>query len=79
MRPPILDEFKARRKALGISQEVFANAAGISLNTIAKLECGLHNNPTLEMLTKIESALSRLEAERAAQATGTAEPMKAVG
>jgi|GEM_PF-6812458 len=58
-----------RRKALGIKQLVLAEAAGVSLNTLACLECGLNQNPTVRTLKKIEQALDELERKAAPKAT----------
>ena len=47
---------KSRRKALRISQSQLAELAGISVNTLYKIERG-QANPTLEILTKISDTL----------------------
>lgn len=49
-------EIKARRKTLQITQPQLAELAGISVNTLYKLERGL-SNPTLEVLLKIAEVL----------------------
>ena len=73
----LVHDWVKRRKLLGLKQQGLADEAGVSVSLIMKLESGHHENPTLTTLTKIESALSRLEAERAAQATG-AFPVKSL-
>lgn len=74
--PPQIQECRRRRMELGISQKRLAHEAGVSKPLIEMLERGFHRNPTLTTLTKIETALARLEAERAAAALPPAEPMQ---
>lgn len=45
------------REQKGISQDKLSKLAGISLNTIAKLELDETQNPTIETLQKIAKAL----------------------
>jgi y4mF family transcriptional regulator len=45
-----------RRKELGITQPHLAEVAGVSTNTLYKLEKG-QGNPTLEVLTKLADVL----------------------
>lgn len=45
------------REQKGISQDRLSKLADISLNTIAKLELGDSQNPTIETLQKIAKAL----------------------
>jgi transcriptional regulator with XRE-family HTH domain len=47
---------KMRRKALRVTQPQLADLAGISVNTLYKIERG-QANPTLETLTKISDTL----------------------
>lgn len=47
---------KSRRKALRVTQSQLADLAGISVNTLYKIERG-QANPTLEILTKIADTL----------------------
>lgn len=47
---------KARRKTLRVTQTQLAELAGISVNTLYKIERG-QTNPTLETLTKIANVL----------------------
>ncbi len=47
---------KQRRKELGINQSDLAEIAGISINTLYKIERG-QTNPTLEVLEKILDVL----------------------
>lgn len=47
---------KHRRKQLSITQPHLAELAGISTNTLYKLERG-QGNPTLEVLTKLAEVL----------------------
>jgi y4mF family transcriptional regulator len=57
---------RERRKSLGITQPQLANLAGISVNTLYKLERG-QSNPTLEVLVKIAEVLGmefKLEVKR---------------
>lgn len=44
------------RKEQGLSQEKFAEKADISPNYLSRIECG-KENPTLDMLIKLASAL----------------------
>jgi len=45
------------REAKQLSQEKLARLAGVSNNTIIKIEAGKNKNPTLETLRKITRAL----------------------
>lgn len=47
---------KNRRKALKITQPYLAELAGVSVNTIYKIERG-EGNPTLEVINKIAEVL----------------------
>ena len=47
---------KKLRKQYHLSQEEFAQKAGITYSTLIKIESGLNKNPTLETLTKIANA-----------------------
>ncbi|HBK70819.1 MAG TPA: transcriptional regulator [Flavobacteriaceae bacterium] len=47
---------KERRKGLRVTQTQLAELAGISVNTLYKIERG-QTNPTLETLTKIANVL----------------------
>jgi transcriptional regulator with XRE-family HTH domain len=47
---------KERRKALRVTQSQLANQAGISINTLYKIERE-QSNPTLDTLTKIGNIL----------------------
>ena len=47
---------KSRRKELGITQPHLAELAGISTNTLYKLETG-QSNPSLDVLNKIAEVL----------------------
>jgi transcriptional regulator with XRE-family HTH domain len=47
---------KARRKALKVSQPELAEIAGVSVNTLYKIEKG-QANPTIEILEKIVDTL----------------------
>jgi len=47
---------KSRRKTLRITQQQLADLAGISVNTLYKIERG-QANPTLEILAKIADTL----------------------
>jgi y4mF family transcriptional regulator len=50
------ETIKNRRKELNITQPDLAELAGISVNTLYKIERG-QNNPTLDVLTKILEVL----------------------
>ena len=45
------------RKECKLSQEGLAKRAGITFSTLAKLESGVNNNPTLDTLCKIADVL----------------------
>jgi y4mF family transcriptional regulator len=47
---------RVRRKELGITQPHLAEVAGVSTNTLYKLEKG-HGNPTLDVLNKLAEVL----------------------
>jgi y4mF family transcriptional regulator len=49
-------QLKDRRKTLGITQPHLAELAGISVNTLYKIERG-QANPTLEVLQKVTEVL----------------------
>jgi y4mF family transcriptional regulator len=53
---PIGQAIRDRRKELGITQPHLAELAGISTNTLYKLEKG-QGNPTLDVLTKLAHVL----------------------
>ena len=50
------ETIKSRRKELGITQPHLAELAGISLNTLYKLERG-QSNPSLEVINKLAEVL----------------------
>ena len=50
------NSIKSRRKALRVTQPQLADLAGISVNTLYKIERG-QANPTLDTLTKIADTL----------------------
>lgn len=50
------ETIKSRRKELGITQPHLAELAGISLNTLYKLERG-QSNPSLEVLNKLAEVM----------------------
>jgi transcriptional regulator with XRE-family HTH domain len=50
------DRIRARRQALGLSQEALALRAGINRTYIASLEAG-RRNPSLELISKLARAL----------------------
>jgi transcriptional regulator with XRE-family HTH domain len=50
------NEIKERRGTLGITQPVLAEMAGISVNTLYKIETG-QANPTVKVLNKIAGIL----------------------
>lgn len=53
----IAENLKILRNAKGHSLEKIARLAGLSLNTIVKIENGTNKNPTIDTLTKIAKAL----------------------
>ena len=53
----IADNLKKLRAKKGLSLEKIARLAGLSLNTIVKVENGVNTNPTIETLSKIAKAL----------------------
>ena len=52
----LASNIKELRKQHHLSQEEFAQKAGITYSTLIKIESGLNKNPTLETLTKIADA-----------------------
>lgn len=52
----LCEAIRKRRKGLGITQPDLAELAGISVNTLYKLERG-QSNPTLEVLLKLADVL----------------------
>lgn len=58
---PILEDFLNRRRALGISQAELAEQSGVSISLISKIEAGFHSNPTLDIMEKLGTALTKLE------------------
>lgn len=57
---------KNRRKVLGITQPELSDIAGVSINTLSKLEKG-EGNPTLDVLAKLAEVLGlelRLEVKK---------------
>jgi len=50
------ETIKSRRKELGITQPHLAELAGVSTNTLYKLERG-QSNPTLDILCKLTEVL----------------------
>ncbi len=53
----IADNLKKLRAKKELSLEKIARLAGLSLNTIVKVENGVNTNPTIETLSKIAKAL----------------------
>jgi len=51
------DKIRKLRIKKGLSQEKLARLANISYNTIVKIESGDSNNPTIQTLSGIASAL----------------------
>ncbi len=50
------EKIRKRRKELGITQPHLAELAGVSLNTLYRLERG-QNNPSLEILNRLALVL----------------------
>jgi transcriptional regulator with XRE-family HTH domain len=55
--PNLSTTIKKLREKNGFSQEKLARLADISNNTVIKIETGKNQNPTLDTLKKIASAL----------------------
>jgi transcriptional regulator with XRE-family HTH domain len=53
----IADNVKKLRASKGLSLEKVARLADVSLNTIVKIENGVNQNPTIDTLSKIATAL----------------------
>ena len=53
----IAENLKKLRAKKELSLEKIARLAGLSLNTIVKVENGVNTNPTIETLSKIAKAL----------------------
>lgn len=53
----IASNLKKIRAENGYSLEKVARLAGLSLNTIVKIENGVNQNPTIDTLSKIAKAL----------------------
>lgn len=53
----IANNLKKIRAEKGLSLEKVARLAGLSLNTIVKIENGANKNPTIDTLSKIAKAL----------------------
>lgn len=60
MKNPIIEDIKARRKKIKVSQQILAKAAKISLATLTQLELGNHK-PQSRTIKKIITALEELE------------------
>lgn len=54
----IAENIKSLRNTKGYSLEKVARLAGLSLNTIVKIENGTNKNPTIDTLIKIAEALN---------------------
>lgn len=64
----ISEQLKNRREALGVSQSVVADRAGLNLDTVSRLENG--SNARLDTVSAVERALDEIEAERGADTGG---------
>jgi transcriptional regulator with XRE-family HTH domain len=53
----IANNIKKIRQAKGISQDRLSKLADLSLNTVVNVESGTNQNPTIETLSKIATAL----------------------
>lgn len=53
----LADNIKRFRKEMNLSQEQLAQKAGITFSTLAKLESGINQNPTVKTLQQIAKAL----------------------
>jgi transcriptional regulator with XRE-family HTH domain len=56
-RPTIGETVAARRRTLGLTQEALAEAAGLSVETVRKLEQGERNSPRMSTLRRLATAL----------------------
>lgn len=65
-RASIARSVVTERRALGLTQEALAKLSGIRQETLSRLESGKHS-PTIRTVQKIESALQRVAAKRAAK------------
>lgn len=59
-----LDWIRERRVAAGLTQTQLAEAASMSRDLIARIEGGVHRNPTITTLQRIANALALAEQER---------------
>lgn len=53
----VVENIKNYREKLGISQDRFSKLAGVTYNTITKIESGANKNPTIETMAKIAKEL----------------------
>lgn len=53
----VADNFKKVRVQKGYSLKKVARLAGVSVNTVVKIESGVNKNPTIDTLSKIAKAL----------------------
>ncbi|ELW3003330.1 helix-turn-helix transcriptional regulator [Salmonella enterica] len=51
------DNIRARRKAMGITREALANQTEISFSQLSKIERNEQNNPTIQSIVSISTAL----------------------
>lgn len=63
MRASIARDIARRRKAVGMTQEELAAAAGIRQESLSRLEAAKHS-PTLRTVERIDKALKRAERQR---------------
>jgi transcriptional regulator with XRE-family HTH domain len=55
--PIIAKNIRKFRTKKGVSQDTLSKLAGISFNTVTKIEAGDTTNPTIETVNKIAKAL----------------------
>lgn len=53
----IANNIKKYRQKLGISQDRLSKMADVTYNTVIKIESGVSQNPTIDILSKIAKAL----------------------
>jgi transcriptional regulator with XRE-family HTH domain len=52
------EQLKFERKKLGLTQEKVAEVAGLSLDTVSRVENGRNKNPTVYVIRQLSKALN---------------------
>ena len=60
----MIDSIRARRRAAKVTQQELADEAGVSMGSVNNLEKHRLTNPTIGMMDKLGSAMTRLEARK---------------